>query len=80
MTRYYLQTKKTSLSYGISDTETAMRLTGLYKLDGTSVSAADIGDYMTGTLDPGTSKEEIFSIASSVCIFPRVLPAVGDML
>lgn len=65
MTRYYLQTKKTSLSYGISDTETAMRLTGLYKLDGTSVSAADIGDYMTGTFDPGTSKEEIFSIASS---------------
>lgn len=65
MTRYYLQTKKTSLSYGISDTETAMRLTGLYKLDGTSISAADIGDYMTGTFDPGTSKEEIFSIASS---------------
>jgi len=65
MTRYYLQTKKTSLSYGISDTETTMRLTALQKLDGTSISAADIGDYMTGTFDPGTSKEEIFSIASS---------------
>ncbi len=65
MTRYYLQTKKTSLSYGISDTETTIRLTALQKLDGTSISAADIGDYMTGTFDPGTSKEEIFSIASS---------------
>ena len=65
MTRYYLQTKKTSLSYSISDTETTMRLTALTKLDGTSISAADIGDYMTGTFDPGTSKEEIFSIASS---------------
>lgn len=65
MTRYYLQTKKTSLSYGISDTETTMRLAGLYKLDGTSLSAADIGDYLTGTFDPGTSKEEIFAISSS---------------
>lgn len=65
MTRYYLQTKKTTLSYGISDSETTIRLQSLLKLDGTSVSAADIGDYMTGTFDPGTSKEEIFSIASS---------------
>lgn len=65
MTRYYLQTKKTTLSYSISDSETAIRLSALQKLDGTSVSAADIGDYMTGTFDPGSSKEEIFSIASS---------------
>ena len=65
MSRKYLQTKKTTLSYSISDSETAIRLTALVKLDGTSISASDIGDYMTGTFDPGTSKEEIFSIASS---------------
>ncbi len=65
MTRYYLQTKKTSLSYSISDSETTIRLTALTKLDGTSISASDIGDYMTFTIDPGTSKEEICSIASS---------------
>lgn len=65
MTRYYLQTKKTTLSYSISDSETTMRLAQLLKLDGTSISAADIGDYMTGTFDPGTSKEEIFSISAS---------------
>ena len=63
--RYYLQTKKTTLSYSISDSETTIRLSALLKLDGTSVSAADIGDYMTFTIDPGTSKEEICSIASS---------------
>jgi len=65
MSRKYLQTKKTTLSYSISDSETTIRLSSLLKLDGTSVSASDIGDYMTGTFDPGTSKEEIFSIASS---------------
>ena len=61
----FLQTKKTTLSYSISDSETTIRLTALLKLDGTSISASDIGDYMTGSFDPGTSKEEIFSIASS---------------
>lgn len=63
--RKYLQTKKTSLSYSISDSETTMRLDSLVKLDGTSVSASDIGDYATFTFDPGTSKEEICSITSS---------------
>lgn len=65
MSRKYLQTKKTSLSYSISDSETAFRLEGIYKLDGTSISASDIGDYMTFTIDPGTSKEEICSVAST---------------
>lgn len=65
MSRKYAQLKKTTLSYGISDSETSMRFTGLKKLDGTSISASDIGDYMTLTFDPGTSKEEIASITSS---------------
>jgi len=65
MSNKFLQTKKTTLSYSISDSETTIRLTALLKLDGTSISASDIGDYMTGSFDPGTSKEEIFSIASS---------------
>ena len=63
--RKYLQTKKTSLSYSISASETTMRLDSLVKLDGTSVSASDIGDFMTFTFDPGTSKEEICSITSA---------------
>lgn len=60
--RKLLQTKKTSLSYSISDSATALRLTNLLKLDGSSVSASDIGDILYGTFDPGTSREEIFSI------------------
>jgi len=65
MSRKYAQLKKTTLSYSISDSETSFRLEELLKLDGTSISASDIGDYMTFTFDPGTSKEEICSIASS---------------
>lgn len=57
-----LQTKKTTIAYGINDSATAMRLTNLLKLDGSSVSASDIGDVLYGTFDPGTSREEIFSI------------------
>lgn len=62
MTRKLIQTKKTTLAYGISDSATTIRLTNLLKLDGTSVSASDIGDLLYGTFDPGTSREEIFSI------------------
>lgn len=57
-----IQTKKTALSYSISDSATTIRLENLLKLDGSSVSASDIGDLLTGTFDPGTSREEIFSI------------------
>lgn len=62
MARKLIQTKKTTLAYGINDSATTMRLTNLLKLDGSSISVSDIGDYLTGTFDPGTSREEIFSI------------------
>lgn len=62
MVRKLIQTKKTSLSYGINDSATAMRLVNLLKLDGSSISASDIGDRLRGTFDPGTSREEIFYI------------------
>jgi hypothetical protein len=65
MSRKLIQTKKTTLSYGISDSATTIRLDNLLKLDGTAISASDIGDVLYGTFDPGTSREEIFSIASS---------------
>lgn len=65
MTRKLIQTKKTTLSYSISDSATSFQLDELLKLDGTSIAAIDIGDLLYGTFDPGTSKEEIFSIASS---------------
>ena len=65
MSRKYLQTKKTTLSYSISDSETAIRLDALEKLDGTSVSVSDLGDFITFTIDPGTSKEEICSVTSA---------------
>lgn len=61
----YLQTKATTLSYSIDDSATTMRLDNLLKLDGTSVAASDIGDLLYGTFDPGTSREEIFSIAAA---------------
>jgi len=64
MPNYFAQLKKTTLAYSISNSETTIRLNFLRNLDGTSITASDIGDYMTGTIDPGTSKEEIFSIAS----------------
>ncbi len=60
--RKLIQTKKTTLSYGISDSATTIRLDNLLKLDGTAMSATDIGDLLYGTFDPGTSREEIFSI------------------
>jgi len=63
--RKYLQTKKTSLSYSISDSETTIRLKNIKKLDGTNITASDLGDYITFTFDPGTSKEEICSIVST---------------
>lgn len=62
MARKLLQTKKTTLTYGISDISTTIQLKNLLKLDGTAVSASDIGDILYGTFGPGTSKEEIFSI------------------
>lgn len=62
MTTKLIQTKKTTLSYGINDSGTSMRLVNLLKLDGTAMSASDIGDLLYGTFDPGTSREEIFSI------------------
>lgn len=65
MSRKLIQTKPTTLSYGISSSATAMRLDALYKLDGTSISASDIGDLLYGTFDPGTSREEIFSIVGA---------------
>lgn len=65
MSRKYLQTKKTTLSFSISDAETSFQLDGLYKLDGTSVAASDIGDFATFTIGPGTSAEEICSITSA---------------
>ena len=57
-----IQTKKTTLSYGINDSATTLKLDNLLKLDGTSVSASDIGDELQGTFAPGTSREEIFLI------------------
>ncbi len=57
-----IQTKKTTLAYGINDSTTSMRLTNLLKLDGTSMAASDIGDELQGTFAPGTSREEIFLI------------------
>ncbi len=57
-----IQTKKTTLAYGINDSATALRLTNLLKLDGTSMAASDIGEQLYGSFDPGTSREEIFSI------------------
>jgi len=65
MARKLIQTKATTLAYGINDSATTMRLTNLLKLDGTSVSALNIGDLLYGTFDPGTSREEIFSIVGS---------------
>lgn len=64
MARKLIQTKKTTLAYGISDSATTLRLTNLLKLDGSAISASDIGDLLYGTFDPGTSREEIFSIVS----------------
>lgn len=63
--RKIIQTKRTTLVYGINDSATTMRLTNLLKLDGSSISASDIGDILYGTYDPGTSREEIFSIAGA---------------
>lgn len=57
-----IQTKKTTLSYGINDSATTIRLTNLLKLSGASMAASDLGDLLYGTFDPGTSREEIFSI------------------
>jgi hypothetical protein len=57
-----IQTKATTLSYAISDSATSIRLANLLKLDGTAISASDIGDSLQGTFEPGTSKEEIFEI------------------
>lgn len=65
MSRKLIQTKKTTLSYGINDSSTSMQLDELLKLDSTSVSASDIGDLLYGTYDPGTASEEIFSIVGS---------------
>lgn len=61
----YIQTKSTTLTYGISDSSTTIQLKNLLKLDGTSISASDIGDILYGTFAPGTSREEIFSIVGS---------------
>lgn len=58
----FLQTKKTTLSYAISDSATTIQLDELLKLDGTSVAASDIGDALQGTFAPGTAREEIFLI------------------
>jgi len=69
MSRKYIQAKKTTLSYSISDSETAMRLDRLLKLNGTSFTASDIGSFMTFTFDPGTAKEEICSITSANVTF-----------
>jgi hypothetical protein len=60
--RKLIQTKKTTLSYGISDSATTLRLDNLLKLDGSPIAATDIGDVLYGTFDPGTGREEIFSI------------------
>jgi len=65
MSRKYLQIKPTTLSYSISSSQTSFRFQGFTKLDGTSITASDIGDYVTGTLGPGTSREEIISFGSS---------------
>lgn len=63
--RKLIQTKSTTLSYGISDVATTIQLDELLKLDGTPISASDIGDVLYGTFDPGTASEEIFSINGS---------------
>lgn len=65
MSRKLLQTKKSALSYSISNSATTLQLDNLLKLDGTSISASDIGDLMYFTIDPGTTKEEICSTTSS---------------
>lgn len=65
MARKYLQTKKTTLSYSISDSEVTLQLDELLKLNGDSVSASDLGDKIYFTIDPGTSKEEICSTTSA---------------
>lgn len=57
-----IQTKKTTLSYGINDSATTIQLQNLLKLDGSSIAASDIGDELQGTFAPGTSREEIFLI------------------
>jgi len=62
MAKKILQTKVTTLSYAISGSATSFQLDELLKLDGTSVSASDIGDTLYGTFDAGTEREEIFSI------------------
>ena len=61
----YLQTKSTTTTYGISSSSTTIQLKNLLKLDGTSVSASDVGDLLYGTFAPGTSREEIFSIVGA---------------
>lgn len=60
--RKIIQTKAVALTYGISDSSTTIQLKNLLKLDGSPMSASDIGDLLTGTFGPGTSREEIFSI------------------
>jgi len=65
MVRKYIQTKATTLTYGISDSSTTIQLKNLLKLDDSPISASDIGDILHGTYAPGTSREEIFSIIGS---------------
>jgi hypothetical protein len=64
-----LQTKKTTLSYGINDSATTMRLVNLLKLDGSSIVASDLDTILYGTFAPGTSREEIFLISGSNMTF-----------
>jgi hypothetical protein len=58
----FIQSKATTLTYSIDSSATEIQVDELLKLDGTSMTAADIGDSLTGTFDPGTDSEEIFEI------------------
>jgi len=61
-----IQSQKTSLSYAIDGSATTFKLKKLLKLDGTPMSASDIGDSLNGTIDPGVfGKEEIININGS---------------
>lgn len=69
MTVKFIQVKKTTLSYSISDSATTIKLDYLQKLDGTSLTASDLGTALYGTFAPGTSREEIFSIDGTNATF-----------
>lgn len=63
-TRLYVQTsKKTLAGGGCSSSATSITLNSFKHLDGTNISMADFGTLFWMTLEPGTSREEIISVA-----------------